>query len=173
MTYDRLAESVRLIEVGLPAAPARLSRRRRFLPLGVDVAGDVAAAAFLRRGAGADELEINLLTRQRGSWQLHGGGGGSDSLAEIVRPRTVAELGGYGRVEAGSGVAVGRTWIDAAWLGCVPEVTAVEADGRVLPVPWNHHVVVLCHGAGSVALLDADGGVLGRLPLRGTRRARG
>jgi hypothetical protein len=44
MAYDILAESRRLIIEGPPAQQVRLSRRRRFAALAVDVDGDIAAA---------------------------------------------------------------------------------------------------------------------------------
>jgi hypothetical protein len=43
VAYDPLLESARLIDSGLPAMPLRISRRRRFIPLAVDVDDDVAA----------------------------------------------------------------------------------------------------------------------------------
>src|SRR3712207_1497735 len=77
VAYDRLAESIRLIEHGVPEAPARLSRRRRFAPLAVDVDGDVAASLFVVRGAGHFRQEAHVLVRRSGTWTMLGGGGGS------------------------------------------------------------------------------------------------
>ena len=168
MGYDRLAESVALIARGVPDAPARLSRRRRFLPLAVDVAGDAAVTVFLRRGAGSDELEGHVLTRADGTWRLHGGGGGSDDFADLVRSKTVDEIGGYARVTAGGGVLVSerpRRWIAWSWLDVVPDVAVVAVGDRTITVPWHHHVAVVRDGERPVPviLLDAAGKPLGVL----------
>jgi hypothetical protein len=174
VAYDPLLESVRLIDSGLPATPLRLSRRRRFIPLAVDVDDDVAATVFLRRGAGADSLEGHLLTRENGTWHLHGGGGGSESLDELVYPRSVTDLGGYGRVNGGAGVLVKanpRIWLDYAWLELVPDVVTVVVDRRTIAVPWHHHAAVVRRNGRlqRATLIGADGETLGRLSLNDAR----
>jgi hypothetical protein len=169
VSYDRLEESVQLIESGPPTVPARLSRRRRFLPLAVDVDGDTAVTVFLRRGAGYAELEGHVLTRRRGTWVLHGGGGGGESYDELVRPRSVAELGGYGSRSAGGGVMVSEwphRWLAWSWFDLVPEVAVLEVEGRRVTVPWHHHAAVIVHGERTVpvTLLDATGARLEVIP---------
>jgi len=177
VAYDPLLESVRLIDSGAPATPLRLSRRRRFLPLAVDVDDDLAATVFLRRGAGADSLEGHLLTRESGTWRLHGGGGGSESMDELARPRNVTDLGGYGRVSGGAGVLLAvspRSWLDYAWLELVPDVVAVVVDNRTIAVPWHHHAAVVRRSgrAQRATLIGAHGETLGRLSLQDARLER-
>lgn len=177
MAYDPLRESVRLIDTGPPTTPLRLSRRRRFIPLAVDVDDDIAATVFLRRGAGTDCLEGHLLTRKRGTWRLHGGGGGSETLDELVRPRSVTDLGGYGRVTGGAGALVTahpRLWLEYAWLAVVADVMTVVVGGRSIAVPWHHHAAVLWRGgrAPDVTLIGADGETLGHLSLNDARLGR-
>src|SRR3954454_534314 len=87
MSYDALAESLRLLDGAPPAQVARLSRRVRFLPLAVDRDGDVAATCFLRRGvSGAALLDTHLLERTADRWRLLGGGGGPGDHALLPRP---------------------------------------------------------------------------------------
>lgn len=177
MVYDALLESVRLIDSGLPATPLRLSRRRRFIPLAVDVDDGVAATVFLRRGAGAASLEGHLLTRQSGSWRVHGGGGGSQTLDELARPRSVTELGGFGRAHRGAGVLVTANphrWLEYAWLELVPEVVAVVVGDRTIAVPWHHHAAVVRPSgrAQRVTLIGAAGETLGQLTLADVRLGR-
>jgi hypothetical protein len=174
VAYDPLVESVRLIDSGPSAAPLRLSRRRRFIPLAVDVDDDVAATVFLRRGAGADSLEGHLLTRESGTWRRHGGGGGSESLDELVRPRSVTDLGDYGRVSGGAGVLVQanpRIWLEYAWLELAPDVVTVVVDRRTIAVPWHHHAAVVRRSgrAQQATLIGADGMTLARLLLNDAR----
>lgn len=72
MAYDRLAESVRLINRGPVAGAEALSRRRRFLPVAVDVDGDVAVTVFLRRAHGGAEWEQHVLAESGAQWFLLG-----------------------------------------------------------------------------------------------------
>lgn len=91
MAYDRLIESRKLIADGVPETPFRLSRRRRFIPLAVDVDGDVAATLFVRRGvSGNPHLEAWALERRNGDWVVLGGGGG-DGYDELFEPREFME----------------------------------------------------------------------------------
>lgn len=91
MAYDRLLESRKLIAEGPPNTPYRLSRRRRFIPLAVDVDGDVAATLFVRRGvSGNPHLEAWALERREDDWLVLGGGGG-DGFDELFEPRDAME----------------------------------------------------------------------------------
>lgn len=91
MAYDQLVESRRLIAEGPPDTPYRLSRRRRFIPLAVDVDGDVAATLFVRRGvSGNPHLEAWALERREGDWVVLGGGSG-DGFDELFEPRDAME----------------------------------------------------------------------------------
>ena len=92
MSYAALPESLRLI-AGAPVAGAeRLTRRRHFLPVAVDVDDDIAVTVFLRRTHGGAEWQSHVLLRTRGEWQLLGGGGlGPDDLDVLTRVPTAAE----------------------------------------------------------------------------------
>ncbi len=114
MSYDRLAECLRLIEHGPPAVtPERLSRRVRYVPLAVDVVGDVAAAMFVRRSvSGTAEVEDHALQRVSGQWQMLGGSGGSAPDNALSDRPPAAELGGlvqgHGQASTALGGRVGR-----------------------------------------------------------------
>ncbi|WP_091647034.1 hypothetical protein [Micromonospora pallida] len=112
MAYDALAESLRLIISGLPDGPVRLSRRRRFGPVAVDVDGNVAATRFLRRGVGCYWDETHLLAvDNHGAWRTLGGGGSSDDedptaeeferARDDLAPYQVAVSGSAGVVRGG------------------------------------------------------------------------
>jgi hypothetical protein len=175
VVYDVLAESIKLIERRDVGGPTRLSRRRRFIPVGVDVGGDFAVTVFLRRSVGGAELEMHTLHRRHGTWRVLGGGGGSADFGELAQPVTRAELGSFGAVTAGAGTYLdgGSRWrprptsIQSAWLRLAVEVAAVEFDGRIIPVPWHHHVVVVWTGDAPhpAALLADDGAILARLDV--------
>ncbi|WP_052090929.1 MULTISPECIES: hypothetical protein [Modestobacter] len=180
MTYDRLAESVALIQHGLRSDPARLSRRRRFAALAVDVDGDVACTAFVRRGVSCPEGDTHLLERRGDTWRLLGGGGGSwddDGFAD--RPGAV-ELGGLVVVRGGGSVLRnadrrmpwGARYVHDVQLRVSAEVHAVVVGGsRTLTVPRHGHLVVVWAGGRPPALAVHDR--VGRLlapvpPLDGT-----
>src|SRR4051794_393363 len=93
MVYDALAESIALIETRALHPILRLSRRRRFVPMAMDVAGDIAATMFLRRGAGCVHEEVWQLSLRDGQWRMLGGGGGtSDDEARLAdRPEIIAQ----------------------------------------------------------------------------------
>jgi hypothetical protein len=151
VAYDAWAESVRLIEDGLPDRPVRLSRRRRFAPVAVDVDGDVAAAWFVRRGVACFWDDTHLLTRDEDGWRLLGGGGGSSggpwSTEEFERARGRLPAGA---IETAGGSSVRRDggpwagWIRAAELLVGPAVAAVVVDDRRrLAVPYHGRLVVV------------------------------
>lgn len=98
MAYDVLAESVALIEGRRVEPVRRLTRRRRFAAMAVDVSGDVAATMFARRGVGCVCQEIHVLRRRNGEWEWLGGGGGTgghdDFLAD--RPMVLPNFPGPG-----------------------------------------------------------------------------
>src|ERR1700733_13061239 len=105
MAYDVLAESVALIEAGRAEPMARLSRRRRFAPMAVDVDGDVAVTMFARRGVGRVVKKIHVLALRDGEWTLLGGGGtdgDQDLLAD--RPEVLPRFLGHGVQGADPGV---------------------------------------------------------------------
>lgn len=167
MAYDVLAESIALIETGRAEPVLRLSRRRRFAPMAVDVAGDVAATLFARRGVGRIWKEIHVLVLRDGEWTWLGGSSG-DSDPELMadRPAVLREYFVIGE-EAVQGVdprAVGvivsgggvlddcggsggfrrrERWISYAELRVNAQVTSVRVGGRELVVPWHGHVMVV------------------------------
>jgi hypothetical protein len=175
VAYDALAESIKLIESRTIVGPTRLSRRRRFIPLAVDVDGDVAVTVFLRRGVAVHELETHDLLREHGHWRLLGGGGASDCLDELARPWSNDERGYFGRVSGGTWIDLnsdlalggGRLPLQSTWLDLATEVAEVECNRRTVPVPWHHHVALVWRGRTSpqATLRAADGTVLARLDL--------
>ncbi|MEU1885479.1 hypothetical protein [Micromonospora sp. WMMD987] len=154
MAYDALAESLRLITSGMPDGPVRLSRRRRFAPVAVDVDGDVAATRFLRRGVGCHWDETHLLAvDDHGVWRMLGGGGSSDAgptAGAFERARD--DLGPY-QVMSGAGAAVVRDggsppsratrWVRGSAVLVGHGVAELRADGRHLPVPRHGHLIVV------------------------------
>ena len=151
MAYDAVAESLRLIADGLPGGPVRLSRRRRFAPLAVDVDGNVAATRFLRRGVACYWEETHLLVRDdTAGWHRLGSGGSSSgepwTAEEFARPRAEA---GPGAVETNGASSVRNDarrprWIRAAELVAGRDVAEVVIDGRRrLVVPEHGRLVVV------------------------------
>jgi hypothetical protein len=176
VTYDALAESVRLLEHGLPEAPPRLSRRRRFAALAVDVDDDVACTLFVVRGPGHFRHETHLLSRRSGVWAVLGGGGGgrdTDGLDDRPDPE---ELGAPVTVEGGGSVLRtadrwlpwGAEYVRNATLRASDAVHTVVAGGRVLAVPRHGHLVVVWAGRRPPPTVarGADGRMLCELDLR-------
>ncbi|GAB3358320.1 hypothetical protein [Modestobacter lapidis] len=175
MSYDALAESVRLLGGAPPASHTRLSRRVRHLPLAVDRDGDVAVTMFLRRGvSGVPLLETHSLERTDGGWRPLGGGGGPGHQATEARPR-LADLGspavGYG----GGGTArtsTGRLrrparWVWWAELRVAEEAAVLRVDDRLVPVAAHGcAVVVWTRRPPRVTALDPAGAVVGPIPIR-------
>jgi hypothetical protein len=165
VAFDVSAESVRLIESRQVEAVPRLSRRRRFAPMGVEVVNDVAVTMFARRGIGCSLSETYVLSKRDDQWQLLGGGSGTagdDLLAD--RPPHLPEEPAHGhgaytgidpsilRLEGGGGVrdSGGRAdwlpwsgrWISYVALRVSARVESLETDGRQLVVPWHGRVVI-------------------------------
>jgi hypothetical protein len=165
VAFDVYAESVRLIESRHVEPVLRLSRRRRFAPMGVDVVGDIAVTMFARRGVGCSLSQSYVLGRRGGQWLLLGGGSdtaGDDLLAN--RPARLPEEpahahGAYTgiepsilRLDGGGGVrdSGGRAdwlpwsgrWISYVVLRVSAQVASLETDGRRLVVPWHGRVVI-------------------------------
>lgn len=103
VAYDAFAESVRLIQSRHVEPVLRLSRRRRFTPMAVDVAGDVAVTLFARRGVGCVLSETWVLSKLGASWHLLGGGGGTanDDLLDPRPARLPKFLGQPAAAESG------------------------------------------------------------------------
>ncbi len=188
MAYDVLAESVALIEAGRAEPVSRLSRRRRFAPMAVDVDGDAAVAMFARRGVGRICKEIHVLALRDGEWTLLGGGGtdgDQDLLADRpevlptflgrgvqgVDPRVMASTWSGGSSDGGDGTGPSPPrWISYAELRVNAEVTSVRVADRLLVVPWHGRVVVVWSGrAPRVVALDEAGKPRAELQLASTR----
>lgn len=177
MSYDHLAESVRLLEGAELPAVVRLSRRVRHVPLAVDRDDDVAVTAFLRRGvSGLPLVESHTLELSNGGWRVLGGGGGPADMAVGPRPR-LAELGAPAVSPGGGGTArsrgglFGRGWISYAELRVAREVDVLRVgDRRLTFAPHGFAVVAWTGRAPDVTALDPAGRVLGAVPLRAPRR---
>lgn len=194
MAYDRLTESVLLIEGRRLDPVRRLSRRRRFAAMAVDVSDDLAATMFARRGVGCIWKETHVLARGDREWKWIGGGGGTgdddDFLADrpLVLPnfpalvgdaalgakqRVMAVSGGGGVLDGGDGTDSWSReggWISYAELRVSAQVTSVQVGDRLLPVPWHGHVVVVWSGERPprVVALDEGGSSLAEAPLPAT-----
>ena len=172
MSYDALAESVRLLQGAPLTDDAQLSRRVRHLPLAVDRDGDVAATMFLRRGvSGVPLIDVHTLELTRGVWRLLGGGGGPGHEAVQPRPR-LAELGRPATSDGGGGTA--RTssrwrrdgWVRWAQLRVAREVAVLQVGSRQTRVP-DHGcaLVVWARKPPPVTALDASGAGLGAVGI--------
>ncbi len=174
MSYDALAESVRLLDGAAPADAPGLSRRVRHVPLAVDRDGDVAATMFLRRGvSGVALLDVHVLTEDRDGWHLLGGGGGPGEDFLGLRP-TAGDLGGLAVSSGGGGTArsapglFGRreSWISYAELRVARGVAALRVGDRLVPVAASGcAVVVWTRRPPRITALDAAGAALGPVPL--------
>jgi hypothetical protein len=156
-TYDRLAESVALIGAGRAEPVRRLSRRRPFAAMAVDVADDVAATMFARRGVDGIVQETHVLALRDGEWTWLGGGGGSvdqdlladrpEVLPEFLGPHRVMAVNGGGQTLDDRGASDRRLpserYVSHAILRVKSEVTSVQVADRLLVVPWHGYVIVV------------------------------
>jgi len=178
MAYDVLAESVELIEHGVTSDPHRLSRRRRFAAMAVDVDGDVACTMFARRGVGTSWRETHLLQRRGGTWTLLGGGGGSGHEGELADRPSARLLGNHVVVRGGAAVSDaerrsprGAGWVSSAELLTSREAQAILVGPRTLPVPRHGHLVVVWSSRQppSIVAVDESGRRLVQLRLPAAR----
>lgn len=188
MSYDALAESVILIRTRQARPVLRLSRRRRFAAMAVDVADDVATTMFLRRSVGCDVQESWVLTLQHHEWHLLGGGGGTvghDAGVLAQRPETIRDnmIGPWNLlpgvdpriVTAGStagGVHDTRggrdlfpwsgRWISYATLFASAQVDAIQVADRTVAVPWHGHTQItwIGHHSPRIGICGAGGKLL-------------
>ncbi|MFI6516130.1 hypothetical protein ACIBF1_11275 [Spirillospora sp. NPDC050679] len=176
-------ECLRLLRDGLPSpAPTAFEDGRDFLPLALDVEGDVAVVSLLlpENDGVLDGYFIEGWTfhRHNGEWMALGGGGGSAPEDPLVR-RSADEMGRHLRWY-GSGSTVrnagrllpwGAKFVHQARLRAAPEVAQVRVGKRLLEVPEHGHVVVVWGARrGPVAeALDADGAVLDKVDLNRRR----
>jgi hypothetical protein len=178
--HDVHAECQRLLRDGLPetlhAAP---DDGREFVPLCLDVDGDIAVVTFLRKPGDVPRslppfIEGWTFHRRDGEWLELGGGGGSAPDQPLAR-RSAAELGGH-LLRYGTGKTVrnanrllpwGAKWVSQARLWVASEVADLRVGSRLLKVPAHGHAVVVwgARRAPVVEALAADGGVLDILDL--------
>lgn len=171
-------ECLRLLRDGMPdPAPDTFDEERDFLPLGLDMDGDVAVVTFLHQwgGSGVDPfIEGRTFHRRDGEWMGLGGGGGSAPYEPLVR-RSSGEMGRY-LYKYGTGRTVrnanrllpwGAKWVNEARLRASAEVTRVRVGKRFLHVPPHGHIVVVwgARRGPVVEALAADGSVLDTLDL--------
>ncbi|GIJ34502.1 hypothetical protein [Micromonospora sediminimaris] len=155
MAYDSQAESLRLIRSGLPDRPVRLSRRRRFAPVAVDVDGDIAATRFLRRGVGCHWDETHLLAVDgRGTWRQLGGSASSsgEDLTADEFERARVGLAPHDVVVEGSSGALrdtrrplpwGSRWVHAGEILVGSGIAELRVADRRLSVPYHGHLIVV------------------------------
>ncbi|MDL4775112.1 hypothetical protein [Actinomadura xylanilytica] len=173
-------ECLRLLREGLPVPePAAWEEGRDFLPLGLDVDGDVAVVSFLHQTGGMPSrvppfIEGWTFHRRDGEWMELGGAGGCAPDEPLAR-RSADDLGGHlQRYGAGRTVRNanrllpwGAKWVNQVQLRVSTEVTRIRVGKRVLDVPGHGHVVVVWaarRGPVIEALAD-DGSVLDALDL--------
>lgn len=198
MAYDRLLQSVALIGSRRLVRVERLSRRRRFVAMGVDVDGDLAVTSFARRGVGCTWHDVHVLARRSGTWTMLGGsstsGAGTDGGSAALladRPRVLTDwsattghpvptgralvLEGTGGVHDSRGGADRWPW-SGRWVSCThllanASATSLTVAGRVLPVPWHGRVVVVWSGRHGprVVAHDQDGRALDAVALAAVR----
>lgn len=144
VAYDRLAESIRLICGGPVAGAERLTRRRRFLPVAVDVDDDIAVTVFLRRAHGGAEWETHVLTRGASGWSLLGGGGSGIEGLDVLMHCPPLEPDHVLQEHGSGGVADGPTWIQYAQLCASSTVDRVMVDRRreMRPPPHRRLAIV-------------------------------
>lgn len=185
MAYDAVAESRRLIESRELTPATRLSRRRRYVPMAVDVSDDIAVTMFARRSVGCNVEEIYVLARRGNEWTMLGGGGGPlDDDALDYRPavvlsgprahpeanaRVVTTEGAGGVLDSGARrLWPGRgRWINYCVVRVNAEVAHLVVDERDIPVPWHGRCVVGWSGRRpeGVVVLAHDGRHLEQIAL--------
>ena len=185
MAYNALAESIALIESRQVQRVERLSRRRRFAAMSVDVAEDLAVTSFARRGVGCTWHDTHVLARRQGQWVLLGGSGGTgDGDRELLadRPQMLREWspavdapglvpacgrsllvsGSAGGVRESGDSGTGRwpwsgRWVSHTAVRASAAVESLVVAGRMLPVPWHGRVVVVWTGRRGPRVVAHDG----------------
>jgi hypothetical protein len=134
--------------------------------MGFDVAGDVAATMFARRGVGCIWQEVHVLVFREWKWAYFGGGSANvsdDLLADrpavlpchlALAPGAAASSdpqiirgNGHGEVRVGGDGTEHRPgsegWISYGVARVSARVTSVQISDRRLPVPWHGHVLLV------------------------------
>ena len=187
MAYDFRAESLELIDSGVLEPVWRLSRRRRFAPMSVYVAEDVAVTTFARRGVGCTWHDEHVFSRRAAGpwvWQGSGGNNGQDDLLkdrpDVLLPYLSSEAwpmgggdpgpmavgGGGGVHDGGTGTGAGR-WISTADVRVNAEVNVIVVADRELAVPWHGRISLAWTSSPApwVVALDGQGRPLASLML--------
>ncbi|MBE1605036.1 hypothetical protein [Actinopolymorpha pittospori] len=148
----------KVLHDGLPeSVPAELDDQHPFIPLGVDIDGDVAAVALVVRWmegpmAGRPGIQKYAFRRCGGEWVYLGGGGGNVHDYPLRNRRPAGEQrGGYLRpCSLGQSLRdrdrihpPEASWVFSAELQASIEVERVQIDHRTLPVPFHGHVLVV------------------------------
>ncbi|NYH92927.1 hypothetical protein [Actinopolymorpha rutila] len=174
MDEEFLAACRRLIQDGVPpSVPAALEGAARFVPIGVDVDGDVAAVSLMmRRPVGASDgppgIGVWTFHRNAGEWVLLGGGWRPlDEYPLIDRPSRRDLRGSYVRIygwcstarDAGRRFPWGAKFVRAASLQTSAEVSQIQVGDRRLLVPFHGEVIVVwsTRRAPSAISLDSQG----------------
>ena len=182
MEGELLAACRGLLQKGLPGAvPRELDDEHRFIPLGVDINGDVAATVFIRRltrgvMAGRPGLEKSVFQRRDGNWVYLGGGAGPFEEYPLADRLPAAGPGGYLRA-IGYGQAYlkeprrfpwGARYAFHAVLRASAEVHRLQAGDRVLDLPFHGHAVLAWPGqrGPAVIALASDGSQRASMDLR-------
>ncbi|WP_155884946.1 hypothetical protein [Actinomadura flavalba] len=170
-------ECLRLLRDGVPPA-GQGGGTVPFLPLALDVDGDIAVVTVLTADPGnvPGEAFIDGWTfhRRGGEWMALGGGGGS-APAEPLARRSAAELGAHLR-RYGGGRTVrngdrllpwGAKYVNQVRLRAAAEVARVRVGRRVIDVPPHGHVAVVWpdRRVPNIEALDAGGAILDVLDL--------
>jgi hypothetical protein len=178
--HDVHAECQRLLRDGLPeTAQASPDDGREFVPLGLDVDGDIAVVTFLRKQGDLPSaipafIEGWTFHKRDGEWLELGGAGGSAPDKPLAR-RSADELGCH-LLRYGTGKTVrnanrllpwGAKWVSQARLWVSSEVADLRVGDRLLNVPAHGHAVVVwgARRAPVVEALSEDGTVLDTLRL--------
>ncbi len=168
-----MAACQELLRHGLPSVvPRELGDEHRFIPLAVDINGDVAVTAFirtLRHGplAGRPGLETSQFQRRDGTWVYLGGGAGEFRGYPLADRLPATSQHGYLRA-----LGYGQTSLHQphqfpwsarhafhALLQASAEVHQLQAGTRVLDVPFHGHNALIWakRPRPAVAALAADG----------------
>jgi hypothetical protein len=133
--------------------------------MAVDVAGDIAATMFARRGVGCIWQDVHVLVLRDGQWAYVGGGSanaGDDALSDrptVLRgdlipgadpmpssdPQIMRGNGHGGVRDRGDGSEArpgGGRWISYGIARVTARVSSVEISDRRLLVPWHGRVLL-------------------------------
>ena len=168
---ELLALCHRLLREGVPERiPTTLDTDHPFLPLAVDIAGDVAAAAVAAMPpvarVGRPVMRIRRFHRVAGQWVSPGGGGNSLRPYPLTLRLPAAEQQGVyvrhtglGRTSRNPdrGPAEPAAWIHNAVVHAAAEVTRLHVADRVLPLQFHGHAVIVWSTDTAPTLLAHDG----------------